>query len=169
MLRDKNLIPLSHQHQHALALCVRIERAMQAGEVDLLAWQTEIQQICEQEIAVHFAAEEAELFPAARRFPELGALVAELLDEHGCLREFFALAAARRMSTQDLRAFADQLSRHIRKEERRLFEGMQKLMKPEELTKLGAALDKVLKDASQACILPNAATRLRPRSETDRP
>jgi hypothetical protein len=27
MLRDKGLIPLSRQHQHALALCVRIERA----------------------------------------------------------------------------------------------------------------------------------------------
>ena len=27
MLRDKNLVPLSRQHQHALALCVRINRA----------------------------------------------------------------------------------------------------------------------------------------------
>ena len=27
MLRDKSLIPLSHQHQRALALCVRIDRA----------------------------------------------------------------------------------------------------------------------------------------------
>jgi len=45
MLRDKNLIPLSHQHQHALALCVRLDRALQAGEVDAEAWQAEIQQI----------------------------------------------------------------------------------------------------------------------------
>ena len=29
MLRDRNLIPLSHQHQHALALCVRLDRALQ--------------------------------------------------------------------------------------------------------------------------------------------
>ena len=28
MLRDNNLIPLSHQHQHALALCVQIDRAL---------------------------------------------------------------------------------------------------------------------------------------------
>ena len=42
MLRDKNLIPLSRQHQHALALCVRIERAIQAGEIDTQAFQSEI-------------------------------------------------------------------------------------------------------------------------------
>src|SRR5580693_2420655 len=53
MLRDKNLIPLSHQHQHCLALCVRLDRALQAGGVDLEAWQAEIQQIFEQEITFH--------------------------------------------------------------------------------------------------------------------
>ena len=62
MLRDKNLVPLSRQHQHALALCVRLDRAIQAGGVDLEAWQAEIQQIFEQEITFHFAAEEKELF-----------------------------------------------------------------------------------------------------------
>jgi hemerythrin-like domain-containing protein len=34
MLRDKSLIPLSRQHQHALALCVRIERASPIPETD---------------------------------------------------------------------------------------------------------------------------------------
>ncbi len=57
MLRDKNLIPLSHQHQHCLALCVRLDRAIQAGEVDLEAWQAEIEQMFEQEITFHFAAQ----------------------------------------------------------------------------------------------------------------
>ena len=45
MLRDKALIPLSHQHQHCLALCVRLDRAIQADDVDLEAWQAEVQQI----------------------------------------------------------------------------------------------------------------------------
>ena len=44
MLRDKNLIPLSHQHQHALALCVRIERASPIADADVAAWQAEIAQ-----------------------------------------------------------------------------------------------------------------------------
>jgi len=42
MLRDKNLVPLSHQHQHYLALCVRLDRAIQAGEVDMEALRVEI-------------------------------------------------------------------------------------------------------------------------------
>src|SRR5216683_379378 len=148
MLRDKNLIPLSHQHQHCLALCVRLDRAIQAGEVDLEAWQAEIQQIFEQEITFHFAAEEKELFPVAARFPELQPLVQELLTGHALLRNFFSRAAARSLHVAGLQA---------------LFEGMQNLMTPEELSAMGAALQQSLTDASNACILPNAATKLRPK------
>ena len=165
MLRDKNLIPLSHQHQHALALCVRIDRAIQADDADLQAWQPEIEQLYEQEIAIHFAAEEKELFPAAQRVPELNPLIAELLHEHTSLRQLFALAAARKMSANDLQNFAEKLSAHIRKEERQLFEGMQRVMQPEQLASLGKALEKALAAGSDACILPAASTRLRPRTK----
>ncbi|PYX93811.1 MAG: hypothetical protein DMG71_14105 [Acidobacteria bacterium] len=162
MLRNKNLIPLSHQHHRALALCVRIERAVQAGDVELEAWQREIQQIYEQEIGAHFAAEEQVLFPAAQKFSELRPLVSELLIEHATLQAFFNRASARTVTENDLREFAKALSDHIRKEERQLFEEMQQLMKPEDLATLGQALDKALESASESCILPNAATRLRP-------
>ena len=163
MLRDKNLIPLSHQHQHCLALCVRLDRAIQAGDVDLEAWQAEVQQMFEQEISFHFAAEEKELFPVAARFPELQPLVQELLTGHVLLRNFFSRAASRSLHVAGLQALVEKLASHIRKEERELFEGMQKLMKPEELSTVGAALQKSLTDASHACILPNAATKLRPK------
>jgi len=163
MLRDKNLIPLSHQHQHVLALCVGVDRAIQAGEVDLEAWQREIQQIFEQEIAVHFAAEEKELFPAAARFPQVKPLVEELVAEHAALRDFFARAAGRALDGAGLQTFVEKLAVHIRKEERQLFEEMQRLMSPQELAALGTALEKALADASKACILPTAATQLRPK------
>jgi hemerythrin-like domain-containing protein len=165
MLRDQNLIPLSHQHQHALALCVRIDRAIQGDHADLQAWQPEIQQIYEQEVANHFAAEEKELFPAAQRISELSALVAELCSEHTSLRHLFALAAARQMTANDLKNFAEELSAHIRKEERQLFEALQKVMQPEELTRLGKALEKALAAGAVACILPTPSTRLRPRTK----
>ena len=164
MLRDKNLIPLSHQHQHALAMCVRLDRALQAGEVDLEAWQAEIQQTFEQEITFHFAAEEKELFPAAVHFQDLRALVQELRSEHTALREFFGQAKARSLESQSLQVFVEKLAQHIRKEERQLFEGLQGLMNAEQLAALGAALGTALKDASQACVLPTAATSLRPKS-----
>src|ERR1035438_2500920 len=152
-----------HQHQRALALCVRVDRAAPIVEADLTAWQAEIAQQFQTEIRIHFAAEEHVLFPAARRFPELNPLVEELLFDHFMLRESFAKAEAHSMSTGDVSAFAQQMSAHIRKEERQLFERMQELMNQEELAGLGQDLDEALKDAAQACILPADATRLRPK------
>src|SRR5262245_23808905 len=124
MLRDKSLIPLSRQHQHALALCVRIDRAAQADTLDVQAFQAEIQQIVEQEIAIHFAAEERNVFSVAIRFAELQPIVAELLAEHDVLRKAFTQAESRTMTAENLKAFGEMLSAHIRKEERQLFERM---------------------------------------------
>lgn len=162
MLRDKNLIPLSHQHQHALALCVRIQRAIEAGAVDLEGFQAEIQQMFEQEIAIHFAAEEKELFPAAEKLG-LKPLVDELLDDHAALRNYFSRAKANSLDRASLQAFAEELTAHVRKEERQLFEEMQANMKPDDSAKLGTALQQALQDAPQGCIVPTEKTRLRPR------
>jgi hemerythrin-like domain-containing protein len=164
MLRHKRLIPLSHQHQRALALCVRIDRAQPIGEADLETWQAEIEQQFAQEIEVHFSAEENVLFPEARQFPELTALVDELIADHASLRELFSRAKYRQMSARALPEFAQHLSAHIRKEERQLFQGMQALMSAKELTVLGINLEEALKDAAQSCALSNEATRLRPKS-----
>ncbi|MGC1451160.1 MAG: hemerythrin domain-containing protein [Candidatus Sulfotelmatobacter sp.] len=162
MLRDRNLIPLSRQHQHALALCVRLDRASPVGDVDLEVWQAEIAQHFQSEIGIHFAAEERALFPAARAFQELLPLVEDLLADHVLLRKSFAQARAGEMSAKDLSAFAQRMSSHIRKEERQLFERMQELMNQEDLARLGQNLEDALKDAEQTCILPAEATRLRP-------
>jgi hemerythrin-like domain-containing protein len=156
MLRDRNLIPLSHQHQHALALCVRIERALQAVPIDPGPWHAEIALDFEQEIQFHFTAEERVLFPAARQFVELGPLVDELIEEHGQLRRHFARAQEGTMDARELGEFARLLSSHIRKEERRLFEEMQKLLSEEELAAVGAELERVLQAAVRACRIPHS-------------
>jgi hemerythrin-like domain-containing protein len=161
MLRDKSLIPLSRQHQHALALCVRIDRASPIPDADLRTWDEEIAQQFEAEIQFHFAAEERLLFPVARKFEELTALADELQAEHTVLRNSFSEAEARKLTAWGLSAFAERLSRHIRKEERQLFERMQELVKPEELAALGVQLEAALRDAAQACNLPNETTKLR--------
>lgn len=160
MLRDKSLVPLSRQHQHALALCVRINRADLSTPVELAAWQSEIQQHFEQEIQYHFAAEEASLFPAAREYPGLTGVVDDLLAEHAQLRTYFANATSRALDREGLRQFAELLSAHIRKEERQLFEGMQERMTADELLKIGANLEKKLSSASETCIVPTE-TKLR--------
>jgi hemerythrin-like domain-containing protein len=159
MLRDPSLVPLSRQHQHALALCVRIERALRDGVVDLSAWQLEMHQLYADEVRFHFAAEEKILFPAAQRFPDLAALAEELSGEHEVLRGHFVHAEQGAMNQGELEAFAKLLSAHIRKEERQLFEDMQKRMQPEELRSLGDELARALVDAVQAC-------RLRPTAHS---
>jgi len=159
MLRDKSLVPLSHQHQRALALCVRMDHAFQTGDLDLEAWQAEIQEQFEHEVEFHLAAEEKRVFPVAARLPELHSLVKELLAEHAVLREFFARAVARTLDATSLESYAEILVTHIRKEERQLFEGMQSLLSPQELADVGAALEAAMKDCSKTCALPNDSTR----------
>jgi iron-sulfur cluster repair protein YtfE (RIC family) len=161
MLRDKSLIPLSHQHQRALALCVRIDRASPIDESGLGAWQAEIGQIFQNEIGIHFAAEEHVVFPAARAFAELTPLVDELCADHAWLREHFAVTTGERAPASDLNLLAQRLSAHIRKEERQLFQRMQELMDPDALAVLGRKLDEALKNSTQACVVPTEATRLR--------
>ena len=159
MLRDKNLVPLSRQHQHALALCVRINRALQAETPDLAPWQEEIAQAFDQEISVHFQAEEVVLFPAAAEFSGLCPLVDELLHDHAELRGLFAQAGEGLLDRQKLLEFAAKLPEHIRKEERQLFEELQKLISPEKMAALGIALARGLSTAIIGCALPRPVQR----------
>jgi iron-sulfur cluster repair protein YtfE (RIC family) len=161
MLRDKSLIPLSHQHQRALALCVRIDRASPIDESGLGAWQAEVAQIFQNEIGIHFAAEEQVVFPAARTFAELIPLVDDLCADHAWLREHFAVTSGEKTLASDVTLLAQRLSAHIRKEERHLFQRMQELMDPDALALLGRKLDEALKNSTQACVVPTETTRLR--------
>ena len=165
MLRDKNLVPLSHQRHDALFLCVRIERAHAAGDFDVAVWQKEVRHKFEESICEHFQAEEKFLFPEAARYPELERVVRELLREHDTLRGYFSRAAAGTLDAEALLSFAEKLSEHIRKEERELFEGCQQVMPPEQLARVGAVLDEALKHRPDACSMPSPETRLRPRGK----
>ncbi len=160
MLRDKNPIPLSHQHQHALALCVRIDRSLQAGG-QAAEWHEEVARIFETEIRYHFSAEEKLLFPACEKYDSLKPLVKHLLSEHGTLRGFFAMAAARTMDTRQLTTFHQTLSQHIRTEERELFEQCQALMPEAERDTLGAAMQRYFDTSG----MPGATCDIRPGSK----
>ena len=154
MLRDKNLVPLSRQHQHALALCVRIDRASPISETDRAQWQMEIAQHFLAEIRIHFDAEELIVFPAARKFPELNSLIELLLNDHRWLRERFSKAEEHALAAAEIAEFAQRLSEHIRREERELFERLQQVMGKDELAVMGQELERGLKEAEQACAVP---------------
>jgi len=83
------------------------------------------------------------------------------LAEREVLRGFFTGAGARSLDVAALGEFGIKLAAHIRKEERQLFEGMQKSLGAEELGAMGVALELALAEAPQACAVPSAATRLR--------
>jgi len=113
----------------------------------------------EQEIKFHFTAEEECVFPIADRFPELESLTRELRNEHSLLRDAFSTAQAGGLNAPALRDFTENMSAHIRKEERILFEGLQQKLSSEELAAMGIALEKALAGAAQACALPNAVIK----------
>ena len=134
----------------------------------MLAWQAEIQRIFVGEIQNHFEAEERTLFPLALRFAGLGRLVDELLGEHARLRDYFALASETTMDPAKLHDFSRKLAAHIRKEERELFESLQKLLPAQEMAMLGRALGEALEEVGRkrsSCELLNQATRLRSARE----
>ncbi len=145
MLRHPSLIPLSHQHQHGLALCVQIERQLAAGRAPerTAALARRVADAYQLELRNHFDVEERILFPALRAQPALLPIVEELIGDHRALEALIAgvAAAADHDRPEVLAEFTARLSRHIRREERELFEEMQKLLPAEVLEKLGCEID----------------------------
>lgn len=150
MLRNQNLIPLSHQHQHALAFCVRIDRALASpAAMDTGTIQQEICKLYDDELGTHFQAEERYLFAVAEKIGDLSSLVDELRIEHGLIRRGVKRAEARDLTTSDIQVFAASLSAHIRKEERELFEVLQQRLSAEELDRVGRKIASLLGPVSQ--------------------
>ena len=145
MLRDPALIPLSHQHQHGLALAVLIERGLKADPSPQKATElcSKVADMFELELVHHFEAEEQVLFPAVRGRLASDGIVDQLIAQH---REMESLSGRLAAAPEGeriplLREFGELLSRHIRIEERRLFQEVQEKLPPQVLSELGAQID----------------------------
>jgi hemerythrin-like domain-containing protein len=145
--RSRELRPLSSEHHQALLLAFQLKKAIaghaeSAGaprDVDGLA--TLARRFEESVLLVHIEAEEELLGPHlspadARR----------LKDEHGRLRDLLAEARSARQAARKgpLLAFADLLERHVRWEERELFQRCEAEMAPDDLAVVGHELEKRL-------------------------
>ena len=139
MLRDRSLHPLSHQHQHGLALCVVVERGLtrDSSPENLTALAKKIRYSFEVELVNHFDLEERLLFPAIRGHLGEMAIVGELVADHRKLEKMVGGLRA----PAELRAFTALLSAHIRREERELFEDIQGRLPREALDQLGTAFE----------------------------
>jgi hemerythrin-like domain-containing protein len=143
--RHDSLIPLSRQHQHALAVAVVIKRRRGSENAED-AWRKDmaekIRKLYSAEIMGHFDVEEAILFPEMER--HLGALklIAELRGEHQTLRELIKqLQPGVAAPLEMLDTFSTSIDLHIRKEERQLFIEFEKRMPVEEAKKVGMEID----------------------------
>ena len=135
MLRDPGLIPLSHQHQHGLALCVMIERGLR----DTAELAAKVADTYELELRNHFEVEEGILFPSIRESLGPAPLIDELIADHRRLEALVEQVKTGQPGA--LLEFASTLSGHIRREERELFEDVQKRLPRDELDRLGREID----------------------------
>ena len=141
--RHDSLIPLSHQHQHALALAVIIRRrfGMEKGEAHWREEQVEkIQRSWQAELKGHFEVEEGLLFPEMERHLGKLRLVEELrrdyLSLHGLVQ---LLETSSEYALLD--GFCALLDAHVHKEERELFAEFEKKMPAAEALRLGTEID----------------------------
>jgi len=144
MKRDPNLHPLSHQHQHGLALTVQIDRALrdERGPERLTALSELAERMWTVELRGHFEVEEQTLFPVVRNRVEPG-LVERLISDHREIEIAFQRLrqAAEPELPEALRTLAERLAAHIRLEERQLFEQIQQVLPHEDLAELGGRLE----------------------------
>ena len=148
MKRHPALIPLSHDHHDALV----VAQALILGQspAPRSDWPTDRRTQVNRVIAFfthtlrsHFEVEEAHLFPTVlAHLPGEADLVAQLLDEHDAIR-----TQVRELErdpttalTVRLPALGRLLEAHVRREERVLFETMQREMQPADLVTLGTRL-----------------------------
>ena len=148
MKRHPALIPLSHDHHDALV----VAQALILGQspAPRSDWPTDRRTQVNRVIAFfthtlrsHFEVEEAHLFPTVLvHLPGEADLVAQLLDEHDAIRN--QVRELERDPTTALTVRLPALGRlleaHVRREERVLFETMQREMQPDDLVALGTRL-----------------------------
>ena len=140
MLRDRSLVPLSHQHHNALALCVLTERSLAAdtSPENRARLATRVINRYEIEMVNHFELEESVLFP---RLPQLQDMVDRLTAEH---RQLSGYVDELRMApdAEILREFARLLRQHVRLEENEFFQRAQELLPRDALDEIGDVIDR---------------------------
>ena len=148
MKRHPGLIPLSHDHHDALVVAQGL--ILGRSKAPRSDWPTDRRAQVDRVVAFfahtlrsHFEVEEAHLFPAVvAHLSGEADLVAQLLGEHDTMRT--RIRDLERDPTTDLDVRLPSLGRlleaHVRREERVLFETMQREMEPVDLDTLGTRL-----------------------------
>jgi hemerythrin-like domain-containing protein len=131
MKRHPALVPLSHDHHHALVEARRLRRA--ADSPESVAVATAFLRFFADDTVRHFREEEELLFPSVVEFEEARELLVQALLEH---QRLHALTAQLQHSVTTggavddlMRELGDLLEAHVRLEERQLFPLIERLLK----------------------------------------
>jgi quercetin dioxygenase-like cupin family protein len=130
MRRHHALVPLSHDHHHALVEARRLRRGADGAEPGAAA--SAFLRFFSTETVQHFREEEELLFPLAVGFDEASEpLVQALLEHqrlHALVAELDARLAAGRPPADVMRELGELLNAHVRHEERVLFPLLERLV-----------------------------------------
>jgi hemerythrin-like domain-containing protein len=143
MLRDPNLIPLSHQHHNALAMCVLTRRSLgqDASPANVAELARRAIDRYELELANHFEIEEQILFPAVENALGKLPLAAQLTAQHRQVEDLVAQLRSA-PSAALLEELCGLLSEHIRREENELFQMAQSQLPEPILREIGLAIER---------------------------
>lgn len=125
MKRHDSLIPLTHDHHHALAALRRLRLAADKGAEDRAAQTAEFLEFFRTDTIAHFRVEEEEVFPLIVDAPEANGTLEQVLVEH--LRIHAAVRSLREEldggapTSGAMTRVASLLENHIRFEEKIVF------------------------------------------------
>lgn len=142
-MRDASLIPLTHDHHHALAACRRLRLAGEEIETARVQGAQAFLEFFSTDAVAHFREEEELLFPLVIDEEEaqetLSRVMMEHLRLHAAVSDLSVETAATTPSPQSMRHVAEMLEHHIRFEEKVVFPLIELMVGDEGLRHLSLA------------------------------
>jgi hemerythrin-like domain-containing protein len=134
ILRHASLQPLSRQHHQGLLASLLLEKGLKKN-ASLKEMRDFIIQFWEEELRLHFEKEEVLFLPLAYKYPQLLDGLTQLKNEHQEIRFIIQKLnnEARSEQYETIASFASLLEKHIRFEERQLFNAIQENLPEDEL------------------------------------
>ena len=134
ILRHATLQPLSRQHHQGLLASLLLEKGLKKN-ASLKEMRDFIIQFWEEELRLHFEKEDVLFLPLAYKYPQLLDGLTQLKNEHQEIRMIIQKLnnEARSKQYDTIASFANLLEKHIRFEERQLFNAIQEILPEDEL------------------------------------
>jgi iron-sulfur cluster repair protein YtfE (RIC family) len=156
MKRHKALILLSHDHHKGLLLAQLLKKnapPYKGLPKDPSGKMNYAIEAFKSDLTIHFKDEEEILFPLLRnKTAEIDELINELLDEHKKIEDGISSLNKSDDLVNDLDKIGVILEKHIRKEERILFQKAQSILSDNELSGIESGIGKSRENFQRVCL-----------------